>query len=58
MTAQAEDRAADGNASFQSLLSQLRHDLKTPIGHIIGYAEMLIEDANSGAQTARLSVAP
>ncbi len=47
MTAQAEDRAADGNASFQSLLSQFRHDLKTPIGHIIGYAEMLIEDADS-----------
>ncbi len=46
-TAQAEDRAADGSASFGALLSQLRHDLKTPIGHIIGYAEMLIEDADS-----------
>jgi DNA-binding response OmpR family regulator len=47
MTARAEEHAADGNGSFQSLLSELRHDLKTPIGHIIGYAEMLIEDADS-----------
>ena len=25
--------------------SQLRHDLKTPVNHIIGYSEMLLEDA-------------
>lgn len=26
-------------------LSDLRHDLRTPVGNIIGYAEMLLEDA-------------
>ena len=30
--------------AFKSLLSELRHDLRTPIGHIIGYAEMIAED--------------
>lgn len=33
-------------ATFKSLLSDLRHDLRTPIGHIIGYAEMITEDLN------------
>lgn len=31
-------------SAFKSLLSELRHDLRTPIGHIIGYAEMIAED--------------
>lgn len=31
-------------AAFKSLLSELRHDMRTPIGHIIGYAEMISED--------------
>jgi DNA-binding response OmpR family regulator len=46
MTAQPDENGAKMGGSFQSLLSQLRHDLKTPIGHIIGYAEMLIEDSD------------
>jgi CheY-like chemotaxis protein len=29
------------------LLSELRHDLKTPLNQIIGYGEMLLEDAES-----------
>jgi CheY-like chemotaxis protein len=39
----------DTNASqsFQHLLSDLRHDLKNPIGQIMGYAEMLVEDADA-----------
>ena len=32
--------------TFRSLLADLRHDLKTPIGHAMGYAEMLEEDAD------------
>jgi signal transduction histidine kinase len=32
-------------------MAALRHDLRTPIGHIIGYAEMLIEESEeSGAE--------
>ena len=29
---------------FESRLSELRHDLRNPIGQVLGYAEMLIED--------------
>ena len=29
-------------------LSHLRHELRTPLNHIIGYSEMLLEDAADG----------
>ena len=29
--------------------SQLRHELRTPLNHIIGYTEMLLEDAGGSA---------
>ena len=32
------------NADFATRLSGLRHDLRTPVGHVIGYAEMIEED--------------
>jgi DNA-binding response OmpR family regulator len=31
-------------AAFRERLAQIRHDLKTPVGHIMGYSEMLEED--------------
>lgn len=31
-------------SDFKAQLSKLRHDLRTPVGHIIGYAEMIEED--------------
>jgi DNA-binding response OmpR family regulator len=31
-------------ATFRGRLSQIRHDLKTPVGHIMGYSEMIEED--------------
>ena len=34
---------------FKARLSELRHDLRTPIGHIIGYAEMILEDMDDAA---------
>ncbi|NDR55155.1 ATP-binding response regulator [Aliiruegeria sabulilitoris] len=32
------------NQEFAERLSKLRHDIRTPVGHIIGYAEMIEED--------------
>ena len=34
-------------------LSELRHELRTPINQIIGYCEMLLEDATAEQQAAR-----
>lgn len=35
--------------SFQNRLAKIRHDLRTPVGHIIGYSEMLLEDLEDDA---------
>lgn len=32
---------------FKARLSQLRHDLRTPIGHIIGYSELIEEEMDT-----------
>ncbi len=37
---------------FKAMLSEFRHDIRTPIGHIIGYAEMISEDLDE--ETANL----
>ena len=34
-----------GNGLSPEALAELRHDLRTPLNHVIGYAEMLLEDA-------------
>ena len=34
---------------FRGRLSQLRHDLRTPVGHIMGYAELIEEDLDEQA---------
>jgi CheY-like chemotaxis protein len=40
-----------GNVLPPEALAELRHDLRTPLNHVIGYAEMLLEDA-TGADAA------
>ncbi|WP_185962627.1 response regulator [Thalassomonas sp. M1454] len=32
------------STQFKEKLANIRHDLKTPVGHILGYSEMLAED--------------
>lgn len=34
-------------------VSELRHDLRTPVNHIVGYCEMLLEDAVEADQSER-----
>lgn len=42
--------AQEPSGQNAQLLSKLRHDLKTPLNQIIGYSEMLIEDAEAAGQ--------
>ena len=35
-------------------VAELRHDLRTPLNHIIGYSEMLMEDAEERSDTGSL----
>ncbi|HEX9690970.1 MAG TPA: protein kinase [Gemmatimonadales bacterium] len=40
------------DATRPTTVSEWRHELRTPVNHIMGYAEMLLEDAvDSGAET-------
>jgi DNA-binding response OmpR family regulator len=38
------EQQPSAEAAFRDHLSQVRHDLKTPVGHIMGYSEMLEEE--------------
>jgi len=37
-------------------VTELRHELRTPVNHIVGFAEMLLEDAEADGLTDRLRV--
>jgi adenylate cyclase len=39
----SKKKSLDGNEKFQ--LARVRHDMRTPINHIIGYSEILLEEA-------------
>ena len=38
------NKETEENSDFKAQLSKLRHDIRTPVGHIIGFAEMIEED--------------
>jgi len=42
-----------GQLDLDKLGTNIRHDLRTPLNHIIGYSEMLIEDAEDDGDTQR-----
>ena len=44
--------SGSGNSGFESRLADLRHELRTPIGHIIGYAELIEEDLSEEQRRA------
>jgi signal transduction histidine kinase len=39
--------AAAGDRAKSALLSFVRHELRTPVNAVVGYSEMLIEDADA-----------
>ena len=44
------DQKPLNEAAFQERLAQIRHDLKTPVGHIMGYSEMIEEEVEEEAE--------
>jgi len=42
-----------GSALTPEVLGELRHELRTPLNHVIGYAEMLLEDMPESATAHR-----
>ncbi|MFL5496426.1 MAG: response regulator [Gemmatimonadales bacterium] len=46
--------SAPAAAPVASPAARLRHDLRTPVNHILGYGEMLIEDAEASGRMDRL----
>lgn len=46
------DALEGGPLDTETLGSHLRHELRTPLNHVIGYAEMLLEDAEAEGQAA------
>ena len=47
---QARDKAEDASRAKSSFLANMSHELRTPLTAIIGYSEMLIEEAEAGGQ--------
>ena len=49
-----EGAAREGPLSIDRI-SRLRHDLRNPVNHILGYGELLIEESGEDASPARLN---
>lgn len=45
------DKAINASLTQKAFLSHLRHELRTPLNAMIGYSEMLLEDAAEQGQT-------
>lgn len=46
----ARDKALETRLTRQKFLADIRHELRTPINHIVGYSEMLQEEATDRGQ--------
>ena len=48
------DQPGEAGRTRSALLANLRHELRTPLNALIGYSEMLLEDAAPTARACRL----
>ena len=48
------DETTHERAAFRNRLSLIRHDLRNPVGHIIGYSEMLAEELDAASDAELL----
>jgi len=47
---QARDQALEANRAKSAFLANMSHELRTPLNAVIGYSEMLIDDAEDAGQ--------
>ena len=52
------DSAQAADALTREHAAELRHELRTPVNHIVGYAEMLREDVPDGAAAGATPIRP
>ncbi len=51
----AKDAAEAASRAKSTFLANMSHELRTPLNHILGYSEMMIEDAREAGQTASVA---